>query len=82
MASITKDRLYSPLLFIVGVPLTLVGLGLSGIILFSGAWGLAHGFPLLIFSIPMSAVGIVAIRSGYRRMKGAKKSTEPSGAQI
>jgi hypothetical protein len=69
MALIDKDGFYSVVFLIVGIPLTVIGLGVSGVILFSGLWGLAHAFPILIFSIPISILWVRVTKSGYRRLK-------------
>lgn len=67
MSPITKDRFYAVVLLVIGIPLTIIALAVSGLILFSGPWGLGHGFPILIFSIPILIIGVRVIRAGYRR---------------
>ena len=73
MSTITKATCGSIVLIVLGGLLTLIGLPVSALILFSGVWGLAHGFPILIFTIPMCVFGIRAMDRGYRRIKSGRE---------
>jgi hypothetical protein len=48
-------------LLILGIPLTLIGLVVSGIVLLSGAWTLGYMYPVLVISIPMFVLGVLAL---------------------
>ena len=43
---------------VVGTILVAFGLGITGLVCFSGTWGFMHGLPLLLLSIPMLLVGV------------------------
>ena len=73
--------IYSIALLALGIPLALSGLAISGLIIFSGPWGLAHGFPLLVITVPVAIIGIRMTMSGRRRIDEAVK-TKKSATQI
>jgi hypothetical protein len=78
MSSSTGAGFYSIALLVVGVPFTLIGLAVSGIILLSGPWGIGHGFPLLLISLPMLIIGILALRR-CRRLMIANRTASKMG---
>lgn len=45
-------------LALLGSVLILFGGGVSLLIFFSGTWGVGHGYPILILSIPSLMIGI------------------------
>jgi hypothetical protein len=42
-----------------GVPLSLVGLGVTGLLVSGGAWTMGHMYPLLWVSVPMLVIGVI-----------------------
>jgi hypothetical protein len=51
MLTITKAGFWSLVLVSVGTLSALIGLPVTCLVLFSGGWGLGHGWPILVFSI-------------------------------
>ena len=48
-------------LALLGSFLIVLGGGLTLLILLSGTWGLAHGYPILIVSVPLLTVGLLSL---------------------
>jgi len=48
-------------LALLGSVLILCGGGLTLLIFLSGTWGLGHGYPILILSVPLLTVGLLIL---------------------
>jgi len=50
-----------------GFLLTMIGLAVSGTCFLSGWWGLGHGWPVLLISIPILLVGLALLGHAIRK---------------
>ncbi len=57
----TTDGCWPVALLFAGIPLTLVGLAVTGFLFFSGPWTLAHMYQFLWASVPMLIIGVAAL---------------------
>jgi hypothetical protein len=46
------------LALLLGAILVVIGLGITSLVCFSGKWGIMHGWPLLLLSVPALLLGI------------------------
>ena len=73
MLTSAKAGCWAIVLMTFGIALTLIGAAVSGVILLSGPWGIGHGWPILLISIPLLVIGVFALRA-YRQMKSGEKT--------
>jgi hypothetical protein len=46
---------------LVGVPLFLIGLAVTGLVVSGGAWTISHMYPILWISVPMLIIGVTIL---------------------